>query len=102
MLTAMRIEKRAMTLEQFYGITKDTKDGTGAMLELVYLMKEKNFDTSDFPFNSGKDWLARKTTEKLPRERREEMIRISEGPQGEQLTKQLLELAKYPKYPLRI
>lgn len=100
MLTAMRIEKRAMTLEQFYGITKDTKDGTGAMLETVYLMKEENFDTSDFPFNSGKDWLARKTTEKLPRERREEMIRLSEGPQGEQLTKQLLELAKYDRFRL--
>jgi len=100
MLTAMRIEKRAMTLEQFYGITKDTKDGTGALLEIVYLMKEKNFDTSDFPFNSGKDWLARKTTEKLQRERKEEMIRISEGPQGEQLTKQLQELAKYDRFRL--
>ena len=100
MLTAMRIEKRAMTLEQFYGITKDTKDGTGAMLELVYLMKEKNFDTSDFPFNSGKNWLTWKNPEKLPRERKEEMIRISEGPQGELLTKQLLELAKYDRFRL--
>ena len=100
MLTAMRIEKRAMTLEQFYGITKDTKDGTGALLEIVYLMKEKNFDTSDFPFNSGKDWLTWKNTGKLRRERKEEMIRISEGPQGEQLTKQLLELAKYNRFRL--
>lgn len=100
MLTAMRIEKRAMTLEQFYGITKDTKDGTGPMLEIVYLMKEKNFDTSDFPFNSGKDWLARQSSAKLQRERKEEMIRISEGPQGEQLTKQLLELAKYDRFRL--
>lgn len=99
-LISMRREKRPMTLEAFYAITKDTKDGTGVMLETVYLMKEKNFDTSDFPFNSGRDWLARKNPEKLRLARKEEMIRISEGPQGERLTALLLELAKYDRFRL--
>ena len=96
LLDRLAAEGRPMTLDAFYSLQKDAKDGTEKVSELFDLMKNPEFDTRDFPFNSSLDWVARHPRKNgLKRERKDEMVRVSEGPLGEKFTAGIAELAKY-------
>lgn len=101
-------EGRPMTLQAYYDRLKAPKDGMEQLKELIGLLDDPKFDTSDFPLNSAGDWLKKDAPESAPknyffpphgfglkRSRKEAMIRVSEGPLGEKLTAGLAGLAKY-------
>lgn len=95
-LARLAAEGRPMTLEAFYARRKNAKDGTKKLSELFAMMEKPNFDTGDFPFNSSFDWIARNASGNILKPaRKDEMIRVSEGPSGEKLTAGIAELAKY-------
>ena len=95
-LVRLAAEGRPMTLEAFYVRRKNAKDGTKKLSELFAMMENPEFDMRDFPFNASHDWIARNASgNTLKPARKDEMIRVSEGPSGEKLTAGIAELAKY-------
>jgi hypothetical protein len=96
LLNRLAAEGRPMTLDEFYARRKDARDGTEKVSELFDLMKNPEFDTRDFPFNSSLCWTMQNVPGKgLIQPRKDEMIRVSEGPLGEKFTAGIAELAKY-------
>ena len=93
-LDRLAAEGRPMTLDAFYDRRKNAKDGTEKISELFAMMKNPEFDTTDFPYNSSWDWkVSWKADQK--RSRKEEMIRVSESQLGEKFSAGLAGLAEY-------